>query len=132
MTDTTITIADQTFTIKAMEDGQVESLFRIWRSIGAAGEADGTFYARQLGRLGDLIDNLLATQADVDRLDRMFLAGKVSTMELVKLILAAYSQAGTPDGAVPAIVAAKKPAVAVTAKKAVKKAPAKKAVRGGK
>jgi len=125
MTDTTVTIADQTFAIKAMGDGQVESLFRIWRSIGLAGDADTTFYARQLGRLGDLIDGLLTSQADVDRLDRLFLAGKVSTMELVKLVLASYGQDETADTAVPTIVAAKKPAVAVTAKKAAKKAPVK-------
>jgi hypothetical protein len=131
MTDTTITIADQTFTIKAMEDGQSESLFRIWRSIGLAGDADATFYARQLGRLGDLIDGLLTSEADVDRLDRLFLAGKVSTLELVKLILAAYNQEAMPAAAAPAKKAAKK-AVAVTARKAVKKAPAKKAIRGDK
>jgi hypothetical protein len=130
MTDTTVTIADQTFTIKAMEPGQAESLVRIWRSIQLAGDADGTFYARQLGRLGDLIDGLLTSQADVDRLDRLFLAGKVTTMELVKLILAAYQHDDTADTAVAPIVAKKKPAVALT-KKAVQKAPAK-AVRGRK
>lgn len=121
MTDTTVTIADQTFTIKPMEPGQAESLVRIWRSIELAGDADGQFYARQLGRLGDLIDGLLTSQADVDRLDRLFLSGKVATMELVKLILAAY-QEEPADTAVAPIVAKKKPAVAVTRKAPVKAA----------
>lgn len=126
MTDLTMTIAGETFPIKPMTDGQVESMFRIQRSLAAAGGENTAFYARQIGRMGDLIDNILAKEADIDRLDRLYLSGKASTVEVLKMLFVAY-QASTDEDteAVVAIVAKKKPAVAITAKKA----PAKKAVR---
>jgi hypothetical protein len=128
MTDPTVTIAGQTFPIRRMSDGQVESLFRIQRSLASAGDSNATFYGRQLARMGDLIDGLLSNEADVDRLDKLFLAGETSTAELVSLVFAAYKAADEAGGDVPAIVAKKKPATAITAKKA----PAKKATRAGK
>lgn len=128
MTDLPVTIAGETFQIRRMSDGQVESLFRIQRSLDAAGDTSAAFYGRQLARMGDLIDGLLVNETDISRLDRLFLSGKASTPELMKLIFAAYRDTEEGDGDVPKVVAKKKPAVAVTAKKA----PAKKALHARK
>lgn len=122
-----VQIGDGAFQIKAMEQGQIEALFRIQRSIAVAGDRDNSFYGRQLGRLGDLIDSLFVSDEDRDLIDSMFLTGKIETNKLLNAVFAAYNAHATAD-ATPA-----KPAKKVAAKKvAAKKAPAKRAPRAAK
>lgn len=117
-----VTLAGNVFAVKPMTDGQIESMFRIRRSLTMAGDFDTAFYGRQIGRFGALLDSLFTSDEDREKVDDLFLTGQTSTSELLQVLLAAYNKREEGDAAAEAVGATKKPTV-----KAIKRAPAKKA-----
>lgn len=124
-----VTLAGNVFAVKPMTDGQIESMFRIQRSLTLAGDFDMKFYGRQIGRFGSLLDSLLTSDEDRDKVDDLFLTGQLSTGELLKIILEAYNKREENDAAAELVGATKKPAVKALKRAPVKKAPAKRAPR---
>lgn len=124
-----VTLAGNVFAVKPMTSGQIEAMFRIQRSLTLAGDFDTAFYGRQIGRFGSLLDSLLTSDEDRDRVDELFLTGQLSTGEMLKLVLAAYNKAADNDAAAEAVSATKKPTVKALKRAPAKKAPAKRASR---
>lgn len=124
-----VTLAGNVFAVKPMTDGQIESMFRIQRSLSLAGDFDMAFYGRQVGRFGSLLDSLFTSDADRDKVDDLFLTGQLSTGELLRVILAAYNKREEIDAAAEAVGATKKPTVKALKRAPAKKAPAKRAPR---
>lgn len=72
--------------------GQLEMLARIQRAISrGSDDAPGEFWAKQISRLGDLLDALMS-DTDKEIVEDMMIAGKISSVDILRALFEALEQ----------------------------------------
>lgn len=72
-------------------EGQLEMLARIQRAIArGSDDAPGEFWAKQISRLGDLLDALMS-DTDQDIVEAMMIAGKISSVDILQALFRAIA-----------------------------------------
>jgi hypothetical protein len=72
-------------------EGQLEMLARIQRAISrGSDDAPGEFWAKQISRLGDLLDALMS-DTDRDIVEAMMIAGKISSIDILQALFRAIA-----------------------------------------
>lgn len=82
-----VVLAGKTIRLIRPSQGQLEQLIRIGRSINRGSEqAPDGFYTKQVGRIGDVIDQLIVEE-DRDMVDDLYAAGLIDHTELLTAVL---------------------------------------------
>lgn len=86
--DNTIILAGRVVSFVFPTQGQIESMVRIARTLErGADDAPVDFWMTQISRIGMLIDALIAP-GDQETVDELYLTGKISSLEVLKEIMA--------------------------------------------
>jgi hypothetical protein len=73
-------------------DGQLELLARVKRTLArGTDDAPADFWATQIDRLGQLLDNLIV-EADRDIVEKMIIEGKIGSVEILQALFASIHQ----------------------------------------
>jgi hypothetical protein len=86
-TDNTIILAGRVIQFIPPTQGQVEQMVRIARSTQRGGDdAPSDFWVKQIGRIGDLLEQMIA-EGDRETVEDLYVAGKLDHTTLVAAIL---------------------------------------------
>lgn len=86
-TDNTIILAGRVIQFIPPTQGQVEQMVRIARSTQRGGDdAPSDFWVKQIGRIGDLLEQMIA-EGDRETVEDLYVAGKLDHTALVAAIL---------------------------------------------
>lgn len=88
----TVALGGRAFGVRKPKPGQWEALIRIQGHLLRGGDdVPNGQIIKQIGRLGQLVDALLASEDDVDTVTDLYIAGKVTSAQVVVAILTAWA-----------------------------------------
>lgn len=84
--DNTIDLAGHQVGFIPPTQGQIEAMIRISRSVNRGGDDSREFWLKQIGRIGDLLENMIV-EADREQVEDLYVTGKIDHSTLLSAIL---------------------------------------------